>query len=470
MNNKLFIILIIAILSTNSNANNDYNFSKNKIINLNDITSSAEKNYPEILKFYEKIKTYEGEVQESLGIFDIKLKSEYQDKTRGFYDGKLSNYSIEKQNEFLGSKIYAGYRKSFGNFADYDGSNITNNNGEYRIGGSISLLRNSLIDNNRLNLSQNKLQLQENKIQLEKIKLDIKRDATKTYYQWLIAGHIFKTYQELHKLALDRHEQLKIRNQKGDIANIILIENERNILNRSSSMVEAKNNFDNQAISLSLYYRKENQEPIIINEWQLPDINFLPENFINKNISQDVEKALSIRPEIQIIKIKQQQEQNNLSQAQNLYKPNLNLNFEASKDLGNGSKSRSQTNNEVKLNFEVPLQQNIAKGKILQSNSKINLLKIEESFYRDKITNEIKQISNSIQTSAKIFNNYLQEYKLSQQLEKAERERFRSGNSDFFLINLREQEMASAKINKLVSFFKYQSLKADYQVAIFNNE
>jgi outer membrane protein TolC len=235
-------------------------------------------------------------------------------------------------------------------------------------------------------------------------------------------------------------------------------------------MVEAKNNFDNQAISLSLYYRKENQEPIIINEWQLPDINFLPENFINKNISQDVEKALSIRPEIQIIKIKQQQEQNNLSQAQNLYKPNLNLNFEASKDLGNGSKTRSQTNNEVKLNFEVPLQQNIAKGKILQSNSKINLLKIEESFYRDKITNEIKQISNSIQTSAKIFNNYLQEYKLSQQLEKAERERFRSGNSDFFLINLREQEMASAKINKLVSFFKYQSLKADYQVAIFNNE
>ena len=73
-----------------------------------------------------------------------------------------------------------------------------------------------------------------------------------------------------------------------------------------------------------------------------------------------------------------------------------------------------QTNNEVKLNFEVPLQQNIAKGKILQSNSKINLLKIEESFYRDKITNEIKQISNSIQTSAKIFNNYLQEYKLYQ--------------------------------------------------------
>ncbi|MFM8185872.1 MAG: hypothetical protein ACKN9I_02985, partial [Alphaproteobacteria bacterium] len=81
---------------------------------------------------------------------------------------------------------------------------------------------------------------------------------------------------------------------------------------------------------------------------------------------------------------------------------------------------------------------------------------------------EINQISNSIATTTTIFNNYLNEYKLSHTLEMAERERFKQGNSEFFLINLREQEVASARINKLIAFLKYQSFKADYNVAIFH--
>ena len=136
-----------------------------------------------------------------------------------------------------------------------------------------------------------------------------------------------------------------------------------------------------------------------------------------KNLSTkleiDVDNGLNNRPELRILKIQNNQENNNLLQAKNLYQPKLDLQLEASKDLGDGTKSRSQSNNQVKLDFELPLQQNIAKGKIASSSSKIKAIKYEEQFYRDKISTEISQLHNSLKNILQIYANYLEELKLS---------------------------------------------------------
>lgn len=434
---------------------------------VNKIIESSQKNYPQILNFYEKVANKEGKVLESLGFFDVKIKNQYQDKSRGFYDGKINDISLEKQNGFLGSKIYGGYRKSFGTFADYDGNNLTNDEGEYRIGGSFSLLRNRAIDSGRLDLITSQLELKESQIQLEKIKNEIARDAIKSYWNWVIAGYIYQTYENLYELAKKRDSQLKIRHQKGDVAQIILTENHRNVLNRQSLMQEAKNNFDNSVLALSMYYRKENGEMLMAKITELPKIDVDLAKNLSTKIYEDIASGLENRPELRILKIQNEQENNNLAQAKNLYQPKLDLQFEASKDLGDGTKTRAQANNQVKLDFELPLQQNVAKGKIASSSSKIKAIKYEEQFYREKISTEISQLHNSLKNILQIYSNYLEELKLSQILEKAEKERFQNGNSDFFLINLREQEVATAKINKLISILRYQSIQADYNFAIW---
>ncbi len=436
-------------------------------LSVDKIIESSQKNYPQILNFYEKVAIKEGKILESQGFFDIKIKNQYQDKSRGFYDGKINDISLEKQNGFLGSKIYGGYRKSFGNFADYDGNNLTNDEGEYRIGGNFSLLRNRAIDSGRLDLITSQLELQESKIQLEKIKNEITRDAIKSYWNWVIAGYIYQTYENLYELAKKRDSQLKIRHQKGDIAQIILTENHRNVLNRQSLMQEAKNNFDNSVLALSMFYRGKDGEMMMAKIEELPKIDFDLAKNLSKKIENDVENGLKNRPELRILKVQNDQENNNLLQAKNLYQPKLDLQFETSKDLGDGAKSRAQSNNQVKLDFELPLQQNVAKGKIASTSSKIKAIKYEEQFYRDKIRTEILQLHNSLKNILQIYGNYLEELKLSQILEKAEKERFQNGHSDFFLINLREQEVATAKINKLVSILRYQTIQADYNFAIW---
>ncbi len=459
MKNKIIVLFTSLIFSANAFAS--------QALTQKNVIDSALKNYPKVLSYYEKIAVKEGGVLENEGFFDIKLKQTYSDKTRGFYDGKILDSFLEKQNAFLGSKVYAGYRKSFGSFPSYEAGSITNSDGEYRAGIKFSLLQNSMIDQGRLDLITSKLQLKESKVQLENIKIEIQRDASKAYWSWVVAGKIFQTYKNLYEIALKRNQQLEARLEKGDIAQIILAENNRNVLNRKSAMLEAQRKFENAAIYLSLFYRDENQNPKIPHEKNLPELEFKTQNIDFSQIEKDLIHALIERPEIKLIKIRKEQEMSNLEQANNLLKPQLDVDVGVSKDIGAGPISREQTNNYAQAQIQMPLQRREAKGKVAATESKIKVIKYEEQLLGDKIKSEIEQIRNSLNFTSTILENLEEEISLCKKVENAERERFKNGNSDFFLINLREQETAEAKINQLNTYEKYKDFTADYKAAAF---
>ena len=58
--------------------------------------------------------------------------------------------------------------------------------------------------------------------------------------------------------------------------------------------------------------------------------------------------------------------------------------------------------------------------------------------------------------------NAKEEINLASILEKAEKKRFRQGASDFFVINIREENTADARIKKIDAYLKYQKAYADY--------
>jgi outer membrane protein TolC len=219
---------------------------------------------------------------------------------------------------------------------------------------------------------------------------------------------------------------------------------------------------------LSLFYRQENGKPQEISEKTL-SISSLPIklNHINeKNLENDIKQAMQFRPEIQILKIKQNKEQNYLKQAKNTLQPTLDLSLETSKDLGQGSPTRKETVNTVKLDFDFPLQQRDAKGQEIKAEASIKYLNYEQQLLAEKIQVEIKQIGSYLNILAEIYHNAEDEFKLSQKLASAEKERFKQGGSDFFLINLREQELARANIGKIQAIEKYYHTMAEYFFAI----
>ena len=462
MKNKIWLVVAVLALQLSQAA-------AAKQLSQSEVVLSASKNYPKILSYYEKVSASEGNALASLGFFDIKLKQSYLDKSRGFYDGKTTDTLLEKELGFMGAKVYGGFRKSFGDFADYEGGARTNGGGEYRAGAKFSLLKDSTIDPARLGVILANLGLAESKIQLETIKKEIERDATKAYWKWVAAAKVFHVYDELYQLSLKRQAQLEERLKKGDVAQIIVAENKKNILRRKSALAKARQDFENSAIYLSLFWRDENGKPLTPKATQVPEITLTLREIENGQAARDLETAMFNRPELRILKLQKEQNLSELKYAKNLFKPQLDVDLGASKDRGQGPNSRSQSNNYVGLDFSIPLQQREARGKSSKYESKLKSLKLEEQLLEERIKAELEQIKVQIVSIVEMHDNLEQEAKLADLLEVSEREKFKQGASNFFLVNLREQDTAASKAAVVEMFEKYQSALADYKMAVFLN-
>ncbi len=148
--------------------------------------------------------------------------------------------------------------------------------------------------------------------------------------------------------------------------------------------------------------------------------------------------------------------------------PKLDLEFEASKDDGKGTLTKSQSENLVNLKFSSPLQFREAKGKIASYDAELRTISFEKQLLQDQIKNEIETILININSLAEIYKNLTKEAELAELLEKSEREKFKHGASNFFLVNLREQDTAITKASKAEVLEKYYTTIADYELAIFS--
>lgn len=443
---------------------------KNELLIVDEVVKSAVKNYPKILSHYDKIRAAESNLLAAKGFFDIKLKQNYSDRTRGYYDGKSYDTEIEKHLGVLGSKVYGGYRKSYGKFADYEGGSVTNSRGEFRAGTKFSLLKDRDIDQNRLSLILENLSVEEAKVELENIKMEIARDATKAYWTWFSAGKILQIYEDLYQLSLNRQKQLEVKSEKGDVAQIIAVENRKNLLKRKASLAKIRQEFEASALYLSLFWRDENGNSLKPTISHLPElVAKLPAIPNDKDLENAKEEALERRPEIRVLAIRSDEQSSQKKYAENLLKPQLDVELGASKDEGAGPSSRSQSNNYAGVNFSIPLQQREGKGKLAAADSKLSALRYEKTLLEDQIRVEIDQIMVKILTISETYSLLSEEAKLAEVLQNAEVEKFKHGASNFFLVNLREQDLAASKAAVIEVFKEFQNSIADYALAVFDN-
>ncbi|MBU6339560.1 MAG: TolC family protein [Rickettsiales bacterium] len=461
----IFVGVAILLLPAKSFAKDQ----KQDALTLDEVVRSAVKNYPIIFSHYDKIRAAESNLLAAKGFFDIRLKQNYSNRTRGYYDGKTYDAEIEKHLGILGSKVYGGYRKSYGKFADYEAGSITNSGGEFRAGAKFSLLKDRDIDQNRLSLILGNLGIEEAKIELENIKMEITRDASKAYWSWVCAGKILQIYEDLYQLSLNRQNQLEVKAQKGDIAQIVVVENKKNLLKRKTSLAKIRQEFDASSVYLSLFWRDNSGNPTKPEKINLPEIATKLSDIPNDNeIKNAKNRAIFKRPEIRLINIKSNQQSEELKYAKNLMQPQLDVEFGASKDEGSGSASRAQANNYANFNFSLPLQQREGKGKVAAAESKISAIKYEKSLLEDQINVEIDQIMIKISTISETYSLLVEEAKLAEVLQNSELEKFKHGASNFFLVNLREQDLAASKAAVIEVFKEFNNTKADYQLAVFD--
>ncbi len=109
-------------------------------------------------------------------------------------------------------------------------------------------------------------------------------------------------------------------------------------------------------------------------------------------------------------------------------------------------------------------------GKFAESESRLKSIRYEQQITEEKIGAEIEQIKIRIKNIVEMHDNLVEEAKLADLLEASEREKFSHGASNFFLVNLREQDTAASKAAVFEMSEKYQETLADYKLAVFRIE
>jgi len=410
------------------------------------VLQSSLQHFPKILESASKVEAAEGKVLHAEGAFDARIDQDLYARGSGYYDGRQTDARLVKPFPFMNSQLYGGYRVSDGSFPIYEDELITQDAGEFLFGAQMSLLRNRMIDERRLSLANQKLEREMAQWELLLTQLAVQHDALYHYWQWLAAGHVRDVYQNLLDIAEKRQRGFEERVKRGDVAAIYLTENKQYLLRRQVDLNEAERMFRIKANALSLYLRDGNGTP------QTPVYANIPKEFPNVDytiVKQKAVENLAQRPELRKIAQHITQFENEAMMGENMLMPKADLNLEYSQDRGDGSITRDPHEALIKLDISIPLQFRTGQGKMQEARARIKQLQQERRLLEDKLLVELENAFTNLQIAKQYVELTAQEIELARTMQEAERVRFDNGESDFFVVNMREQKTAEAEIKHI---------------------
>ncbi len=429
-------------------------------ISESDVVTSAIHHFPKVLESAQKQLEAENKVTESLGAFDAQLKGQVDARTEGYYEGDAYKILAEKPLRYFNSKIYGGYRQSFGDFPVYEGKLETLDGGETFAGFSVSLLRNALIDQERYKLRNQEQNFRQSKIDLEITKVNVQTMALKAYWSWVLNGYKLKTYKNILALARSRASQIKKRIRVGDLARIYEAENNQYIRKREAQVAQSTLDFQKASFYLSLFYRNSQGTPIPLSPTQVPD---LPNQTLQPALTSSSLFSTAMSRNLNLKRLLSQNEQAELDikLGKNQYLPKVDLNFEWNQDQGVGPNRLEQDENRILLSVEVPIQYRKARGMKNAGKAKQDQIETKIKWLKDQVGAQSQSLVAELTSYAEMYNLTKDQVTLADKLANAERRKFSEGASDLILVNIREENLAEAQIKNLLARLKYEFTEAE---------
>jgi outer membrane protein TolC len=234
------------------------------------VKERALKYHPTVRAALERMRAGEQSAIGAKGLFDTKIVSDYKRQTKHDWNTTVSRTQLEKPLRVANSKIYAGTEQissptgMLSPIYNTGNPGTTGQAGNYSLLGlKMSLWKNLFLDPNRAAYKNAKYDANMARADKQLTDLDIGKYGQLAYWEWVTAQKVKNVYEELLKNGETRNDYLVSRSSKGDIAKILVTENEQYIANRKGSLQSAKERLLRAEFALSLFYRDENAEPII---------------------------------------------------------------------------------------------------------------------------------------------------------------------------------------------------------------
>lgn len=437
-----------------------------------EVLAASEQHFPTILQSLAKRQAAAGKVVESLGAFDVVFAADGFDWADGFYDGTALSGKVLKPLRPLGAQIYGQYSLSNGDFPIYQDESFTNTGGTAKLGFLFSLLRDRDIDPRRFGQIDAELALRQAELDVLLTKVGVQQRALAAYWQWIAAGQQLAVYENLLAIALEREGGLEREVNSGRRAAIFVTENRQNITRRQTLATSSRRDFRIAANRLAFFLRDEQGETLIPNKQRLPAESQFGELPVRpQSMPLNMDSLLARRPELKIIETGAERALQQIALSENELKPRLDLNLELAEGfgaIGEGGASRDSTDAIVGFTFTVPLERRKAKGRITQARAELESLRQEQRRLEDSVEIELRNIVLELDIALQLMALADQDVELSETMRRAEVRRFEAGASDFFLVNIREETAADARVRYYSAYQRTRVAQANFDAATVN--
>jgi len=433
-------------------------------LTLDDVLRSSARSAPQIVEALAIVRSAEGRALTADGAFDTVFEVDSKSRLLGYYDGTVAAARATRPLSDNGGYLYGGYRVSRGEFPVYEDENYTNRLGELKVGALYSLLRDRLIDERRTRRTLAAGDIDIAQFERAAVAIGVQRRAVDAYQNWVAAGLRLRAYRDLLALSESRRGGLARQVQLGARPDILIAENDQNLVRRRALVVRAEGDYQAAANTLSLYYRDDAGEPVLVRPERLPDDAAALAGVAAIARSDATER----RPEFQVLLTRIDQGMARLALAQNELRPRLDLRGEVGKDVGEpglGGPNRTPLEAAVGVRFSVPLQNRAARGRIAEARAEMDALSARGRFLRDQIVVEVEGITIGVDAAERLAIIAEQERQLAERLAAAERRRFELGSSDFFLVNQREETANDARVRVIDAQARIAAARAELAAA-----
>lgn len=435
-------------------------------LRIHEVVGSITNLYPPMLAALIERDIAAGRLQGARGSFDFNAFARLFSTPAGYYERNTWDTGFEQFTGLWGSTIFGGYRITQGDLLpDYDGTR-TQGGGEPRVGVRVPLLRDGSIDRRRAALSKAKIDQKLADPVIERQKLDFIRAGSVAYYNWVAAGRRWVITEGLLRVANDRTTALTNQVQSGLIPKIVLTDNRRLVVAREIGVVQARRRFEGASLTLSLFHRAANGDPVVSDRERLPgafpEINILDPD----GVSRDRVGAMERRPELRRLRLGQDKLAVDLRLAKNQLLPQLDAGASVSQDFGNRTyKDKSELEVQAGVEFRLPLQRREARGRVAEVEGQLEQIRQDERFARDRIQTEIQDAISALGAATEQIQQARLNVDLANELQSAEEERFRRGAADLLALQLREQAAFEARTLAVEAEADYFRALADYRAA-----
>ena len=434
-----------------------------------EVLDSSVEHFPEILEAMSRRRGLSGSLIEAEGAFDLVFEADGFARATGFYDGTVLSGGVRQPFQNFGGSVYSGYAISRGDFPIYEDEYFTSRGGKLKAGVVFSLLRDRLIDERRYDLADARLSERASDFEVLATKVGVQQRALLAYWRWVTAGQNLAVYEELLRNAASRESALARQVARGARAEIFLTENRQNIIRRMSLVTSARRDFQVLGNQLAFYYRDESGELIVPDARRVPS-SPTPESLNELAVTQtiSVSDAIERRPELRLLRNGIERLRQRVLLQENALKPRLDLNMEISRGLGGeglGGPSRDETDTLIGFSFSVPLQRRSARGSLSRTRAELDAKEYQRQAVEEQLEVELENILLDLSFAQALVQLAAEEVGQAVILRDAEQRRFESGASDFFLVNVREETAADARVRFYTAALETRIARANYDAA-----